>query len=170
MPIGLDADESVALWDAVAGRRFTDALHQGLSRAATRAGTPGGGPARTAERLPPFATAVMTAFETALPAALPAAERRDPARRAALLDHARGMLLGASGGVPSPTPRPPRSPSGDTPPSPRHEALVLALLLESLVLALLDDGTPPAPGTPDSSLVRAWGSSVREVLALADGF
>lgn len=118
MPVQTGTWQAGGVWDAVAGRVFTDALNEGLARAAaSRAHAPAG---RGGGRDTPFVAAVLSAFEARLPAAPTRAQKggaqedgkaqKDGAQEdgtqpppALLVRHARWSLLAALGpGVPPP--------------------------------------------------------------------
>ncbi|MET7873443.1 hypothetical protein [Streptomyces cyaneofuscatus] len=176
MPVQTGTWQAGGVWDAVAGRVFTDALNEGLARAAaSRAHAPAG---RGGGRDTPFVAAVLSAFEARLPAAPTRAQKggaqedgkaqKDGAQEdgtqpppALLVRHARWSLLAALGpGVPPPV-------AGGL--SAGHQAMVLTLLLECLVLVLLEAAPEPDPGHQPGSAVRELGRAAREALARAEG-
>ncbi|MFD3946015.1 hypothetical protein [Streptomyces sp. NPDC058579] len=146
-----------SFWDIV-GSTFVAALNDGLARAGpptlrARSGTRL--VSRSHELPHPFAAAVMRAFETALPGAEGGGS---PAVLASLQQRGHEMLAAALG---LPPPQGQRQAHGTTGPLlPRHEHLVVTLLMESAALVLSerpelgDDGRPAA-------LVRALGRWAR---------
>ncbi|MFI7236823.1 hypothetical protein [Streptomyces cyaneofuscatus] len=165
MPVQSGTWQAGGVWDAVAGRMFTDALNEGLARAAaSRAHAPAG---RGGARDTPFVAAVLSAFEARLPTSAAGAQgdgaQEDGAhpRPALLVQQARWSLLAALGpGVPPPV-------AGGL--SAGHQAMVLTLLLECLVLALLEAVPEPDLGYQPESAVRELGRAAREALARAEG-
>lgn len=161
MPVRTGTWQAGGVWDAVAGRMFTDALNEGLARAAASRAHP---PAvRGGARDTPFVAAVLGAFEARLPAGPGDGARTDGTQPgpALLVRHARWSLLAALGqGVPPPV-------AGGL--SAGHQAMVLTLLLECLVLVLLEAAPEPNPGHQPDSAVRELGRAAREALARAEG-
>ncbi|MFF9915909.1 hypothetical protein [Streptomyces sp. NPDC013457] len=165
----LGSSDENAFWDAVGGS-FVAALNEGLARArhsTLRSRGAGRLAARPEELEHPFAAAVMRAFEAALPAALAGEDQESMGLLAALRRRGQEMLVAAleltdrQGPVLSHGPVRPLAHGAVRSLLPRHEHLVVTLLMESAALVLSE--RPELGGTDGrpAALVRALGRRAR---------
>ncbi|MEU7006240.1 hypothetical protein [Streptomyces sp. NPDC046332] len=161
MATHLESPEENGFWDVVEGT-FVAALNDGLARArrSTLRSRSGTRLVSRSQELPhPFAAAVMRAFETALPAALAVEDQENKALQAALQHRGQEVLAAALGLTNRQGPSHTRRATG--PLLPRHENLVVTLLMESAALVLSE--RPELGGTDGrpAALIRALGRSAR---------
>ncbi|MBG0856943.1 hypothetical protein I2W78_35105 [Streptomyces spinoverrucosus] len=160
--MGFDTEEAGAVtgsWEDVVGRRFVEALNEGLVREAARrhrAARPSRGPARVPDL---FEARVVASFDAALQTALAPEERDDIILGAALRLRARQVLTRAASAA-AQSEEVPQLPAAG-PLSPEHDMLVVTLLMECAMLAALDGPAAPAAADRTAGLVRALGRSAR---------
>ncbi|MBV7699685.1 hypothetical protein [Streptomyces sp. TRM70350] len=154
-----DVDEGAGSWEDVVGRRFVEALNEGLVREAARRRGSAQRPDGPTRSSGPFEAAVLASFDAALNTALAADERDDTALRAALGRRARQILSGAaSAGHLS---EDVLGPAGESPLSPERDILVVTLLMECVMLAALESRPSSAAAGQAAGLVQALSRSVR---------
>ncbi|MFG3410369.1 hypothetical protein [Streptomyces sp. NPDC048142] len=157
MTAGIDTHRPDGRWEAVVGRRFVEALNDGLARS-------GYSPSRTAPPRPrelpdAFAAAVMRSYEAALSTALCAEDREDRALRSKLLTRGREILVQALRLARLPAGQGVRPSPGEL--SPAHELVARTLLMECAAVLAVEGSGAEASGCRPNDLIRALGQSTR---------